>query len=356
MAALRRQSSFRRASALEQNFLPRERVTVLIARKDGAGTRAVFTGCLPFFSLAERTKINRDSGYRGSIDTFFGTGPVANAKKGMDLFRIRIGDGFQEALQLGVLSAASASGPSSDIAKSGLVSSLKQGNLLNLNYGIPRVVLYSDLTRFFGNAEPGAKGRQLGLDKGLAANLNFRNAELYVAGMSGGAGARDALDMFFLAAHAELAGAGSASSLPGFAGNPVHVSRFQGTIQWAAARSPVRIRLATDQNGTVVNSWLSVNTDVEQFSPFHGVLTCASETSCKFTGDEMFSQVWTVSRSANGVPALNAQMPFGGARTLDFTVENSVAKGAISDPNINFQGTKNNRLEFSASRQAAALF
>lgn len=342
-------------SALEQSFLPRERVTILIARKDGAGMRSLFTGCLPFFSVEELAAIAKEAGYKNAIYNFFGASPRDNAKKDMERFRIRIGEGLQEALQPAALSAASVGG-TADIAASGLVSSLKQGNFINLNYGIPRIVLYSDMTRFFGNAERGAKGRQMGLDKGLAANLNLKGAEVYVAGMSGGAGARDALEMFFLGARAELVSTGAASSLPSFAPNATQVRRFQGTVQWISARLPIRIRLATDRNGTVVNSWIFVNTEIEQFNPFHGVVTCASETSCKFTGDETFAQVWNPDRANAGTAALNADMPFGGARTLEFAIENGVARGAIFDHNADFKGAKNNRLEFTANRQAAASF
>lgn len=342
-------------AAREQNFLPRERVTLLIARKDGAGMRSLFTGCLPFFSAEELAAIAKEAGYKNAIYNFFGASLKDNAKKDMERFRIRVGEGLQEALQPAALSAASA-GSTADIAASGIISSLKQGNFINLNYGIPRIVLYSDMTRFFANAEAGAPGRKLGLEKGVAANLNLKGAEVYVAGMSGGAGARDALEMFFLAARAELTGAGSASSLPGFAPNAVRVSFYQGTLQWTNAQSPIRIRLSTDRNGTAVNSWIFVNTDVEQFSPLHGVMTCMSDAQCKFTGDDNFSQAWNVNRAANGAPALNPNMPFGGARSLNFSVEKGVVRGAISDPNIAFQGTRNNRLDFSAARQAAALF
>lgn len=341
---------------LERNFLPREHVTIFIARKDGAGARTVFSGCLPFFSLSERTKIGQSAGVMQSVNTFFGTGPVAAAKKDMDLFRIRIGDGFRDALQASVLSATSTEQPTADIMNSGPISSIRQGNFLNLAYGIPRIVIYSDMTRFFAGVSDQAQARQLGLEKGMAASLNLQGAEVHVVGMSGGAAAHDALRMFFLATHGELLSTGSAISLPSFAATPVRVTRYQGTIQYPQTGFPIRIRLATDQNGTLVNSWISVQTSEEQFSPLHGVLTCAVNGRCTYSGDDVFSQVWNVKRNVKGTPFLDPSMPFGGARSLKFIIENDTVKGTISDSLIKFEGLRGNKLEFVATRQETALF
>ena len=341
---------------LERNFLPREQVTILIARKDGAGIRTVFSGCLPFFSLAERTKIGQGAGVMQSVNTFFGTGPVAAAKKDLDLFRIRIGDGFRDALQASALSPANTEDQTADITSNGFLSSLRQGNFVNLAYGIPRIFIYSDMTRLFTGVSDPSRARQLGLEKGLATNLNLQGAEIHVVGMSGGTYAHDAMAMFFLASHGELLSTGSATSLPSFGPAPIRVIRFQGTIQYPQTRFPIRIRLATDQNGTLVNSWVSVQTSEEQFSPTHGVLTCAGNDRCTYSGDDVFAQVWNVKRNNKGAPFLDPSMPFGGARTFRFMVEGNNAKGTISDSLIKFEGLESNKLEFVATRQLTALF
>lgn len=346
---------FADAPTLEQNFLPRERVTIYIARKDSAGTRTVFSGCLPFFSLNERTKIGQSAGVMQSVNSFFGTGPVAAAKKGMDLFRIRIGDGFRDALQASALSATSAGRQTADITSNGPISPLSQGNFVNLAYGIGRIVIYSDMTRFFPGVSDRVQARKVGLEKGMSASLNLQGAEIYVVGMSGGAAAHDALAMFFLAARGELLSTGPATALPRFAPAPIQVARYQGSIRYPQTAFPIRIRLALDQNGTLVNSWVSVQTSAEQFSPLHGVLTCAKDR-CTYSGDDVFSQVWNVKRNVSGPPLLDPSMPFGGARSFSFEVENDTAKGAISDSLIKFEGLQSNKLEFVAPRQATALF
>jgi hypothetical protein len=344
------------APTLEQNFLPRERLTIFIMRKDGSGARALFAGCLPFFSLSERTKIGQSAGVMQSVNTFFGTGPVAAAKKDMELFRVRIGDGVRDALQASELSVANPAQQTADIMSSGSISSFRQGNFVNLAYGIPRVVIYSDMARFFTGVSDRVQARQVGLEKGMAASLNLQGAEVHVVGMSGGTAAHDALGMFFLAAHGELLSTGSAVSLPRFAAAPAKVTRYQGTIQYPQTRFPIRIRLATDLNGTLVNSWVSVQTNQEQFSPLHGVLTCAVNDRCTYSGDDVFSQVWNLKRDSKGTPFLDPSMPFGGARSLNFVIENNTAKGTISDSLIKFEGLQSNKLEFVANQQATALF
>jgi hypothetical protein len=292
----------------------------------------------------------------GPVNNFFGTGPVARSKKDMDLWRIRIGDSFREALQPSALSPPNAGKQSSDIATSGPVSSLTHGTFVNLGYGIPRIIIYSDMARFFPGLSDRAQARKLGLEKGIAAALNIQGAEVHVIGLSGGAAIHDALAMFFLASRGELVSTGSAASLPRFGPAPVRVTRYQGTIQYPQNTFPIRIRLAIDQNGTLVNSWLSVQTSGEQFSPLHGVVTCASKDSCKYSGDDVFAQVWNVKRSIGGPPFLDPSMPFGGARSLAFEIEDESLKGSISDSLIRFEGLPGNKFEFVTTRQATGLF
>ena len=343
-------------AALEQNFQPRERVTVLLARKDGAGVRAVFSGCLPFYSAAERARITANGGMMRRIDDFFGTGDVSSAKRAMDLFRIQLGNAVRAALDPDSLSRSGGYPGDARLASSALISALKQGTIVNAAYGLPRIVLYSDLQRFFGSLSgDSAAARQAGLKEGLAADLNLRGAEFYVVGQSGGGPSHDALEMFLLASHAELAGTSSASALPAFQPGPKTVRRYQGLIQYPENQFPIRIRLATDENGTVVDSWLSVQTSNEQFVPLHGVVVCSAD-GCVYNGDQVLAQIWNTGRGAGRPPLLAPTLPFGGARTLTLKVWGSHVTGSISDPLIRFEGVKSLKLEFSAPVQTAALF
>lgn len=342
---------------LEQNFLPREHITVLIARKDGAGTRTVFSGCLPFFSDRERIAIGKGAGYMRSVNTFFGFGPVAEAKKDMDMFRIQVGDGVQEALQPSMMSPRATHEQPNRISSSSLVLSLKQSNFINMAFGIPRIVIYSDLARFFFGSSDRAIARQSGLDNGSAVDLDLKGAEVHVVGASGTPYAKDALEMFFLASHGELLSLGASTALPAFAANPIHVRRYQGRIAYPNGMNfPIRIRIATDQNGTLVNSWVWAQTTSDQFAPLHGVLTCSGDAGCQYSGDGVFAQLWNVNRSINGEPTLGQELSFGGARTFGLQIQGAVAKGSISDSQVHFEGLKSNRLEFRTTLQPAALF
>lgn len=344
-------------SAIEQVFQPRERVTVAVARRDGAGLRPVFAGCLPFYSADEKKRIRKSAGYTDSLHTFFGTGPVADADKAMRLLRIRFAAAMHDALQPALLSSSAAQRGSVDLGNNGFITSLKGSTLVNFSFGVPRIIFVSDMTRFLGGfPSDRAKARALALRKAQAADLNLKGAEVYIVGASANARAKDALEMFFLASHGELGGMVPSPALPQFAPAPVRVAYYQGLIQYPDNRFPIRLRLATDQNGTSVNSWVSVQTSKEQFSPLRGVLTCQPDRPCAFTGDDVFAQIWNVNRGVSNDPYFDQSLPFAGARTFGFSLNGTTVKGAISDTLLHFKGTKTSRLEFTASRQPNARF
>jgi len=277
---------------------------------------------------------------------------VAGAKHAMDLFRIQLGNAVRAALDPGMLSHSNQG--QGGLANSSLINSLKQGALVNFAYGLPRIVLYSDMQRFFGDLPPSADGaRQLGFKQAAVADLNLRNAEVYVVGVSGGGRGHDALESFFLASHGDLIGTSSAASLPAFLAPPRRVGRFQGLMVYPDNRYPIRVRLAVDENGTLVNSWISVQTSNEQFVPLHGTLTC-NDDGCIFSGDQTFAQIWNTARGAGRPPQFNPSLPFGGARTFSFKLKDLRLTGSISDSLVQFDGRP--QLEFTAGLQPTAGF
>ena len=346
-------------SALSQAFEARERVAVMIARKDGAGMKEVFTGCLPFYSAAEKKQLAARAGYMGSVETFFGTDPVTEARKALDAFRVRLGQSIREALMPSALSAARMGNQQVTLASNGFVTSLRQaGAFVNLGYGLPRIIIYSDMTRYFRDVPATVpEARKAGEQAGFDAGIDLKGAEVHVVGMSANPRSRDLLGMFFLAAHGELLSVGSPDMLPSFAAAPSSVARYQGLVRYPDNQFPIRIRLVTDTNGNVLSSWLSVQTSKEQFSPFHGVVTCEVDSSCAYAGDEVFAQVWSPQRGPGKEPELATTLPFGGARILSFKLEDSNRMiGSISDALIRFQGVEGYKLQFNAVRQPKALF
>jgi len=336
---------------LEQNFAPRERVSIAVIRADGTGLRPVFTGCMPFYSAAERTRLAQDGGMMRGLHDFFGTGPVARAKRDMDLFRIQLGNAFKTALDPAALSPPGTVGGLGTFA-----ASLKQARLTNPAYGLPRVILYSDMGRLLARMPgDGAAARSFGFRQGTQSDIDFGNAELYLAGLRGGA-LRDGLEAFALASHAELVAIAPSASLPAFRAAPRRVLRYQGSMQYPGTRYPVRLRIAADENGNLVNSWISVQTGSEQFNPLHGTLTCAPGGDCTLAGDQQFAQLWNPKRGAGSEPAFSATLPFGGARMFKAHIQGGGISGDISDPVVHFEGVKGAKLDFSASFQPAATF
>jgi hypothetical protein len=337
---------------LEQNFQARERITVVLARRDGSGTRSVFTGCLPVYNAAEKRSIGNSGGAGGALAKFFGQDELTKSRHALDLFRIRLSEAVAQALDPAALSSAQLPRNRGDLGNNGLVSSLRQGNVIDVRYGVPRLIIYSDLARYL-NGWPAdvPKIRRWGMAAGRTADLDLKGAEVYLAGASGSSAARDAIKMFFLAAHSELVAASSGSGLPTFQAAPVRVLYYQGFAQYPENRYPIRIRLAVDQNGTAVGSWLSVLTGKEQYVPVHGVLTCQSDWNCEFTGDDIFSQLWNANRAPNSEPVFDQEIPFAGARSLRFAVRGQSIRGAISDALLRIEGVKGGKLEFEATRR-----
>lgn len=345
-------------NVLAQAFEPREHVTLLIARKDGTGTRTIFEGCVPFYSVAEMRQIKARGGVGADVGEFFGSGPVQDMKKDLEQFRLHLGQSVQDALLPDQLSPSGRGLPIRSLDDNSLIVSLNQGSIINPAYGVPRILFYSDMSRYLRGASGNTVGaaRAAGEAAGFKANLDLGGAEVYLIGMSGSTLARDTLTMFFLASHGELMSSGPADVLPRFMPSPSHVARYQGFIVYPKMKFPIRVRIATDRNGTVVNSWLSVHADTELFAPIHGIVTCARDTPCIYTGDDLFAQVWNPDRDSSRNPRLQSDLPFGGARDLDMRFDGNGMRGSISDPQIQFTGLKDSKLEFTAARQINATF
>lgn len=123
---------------------------------------------------------------------------------------------------------------------------------------------------------------------------------------------------FFLAGEAELETLATAGGALTNIAPPVDVRVFQGSILMQAEpelRLPLRMRVAWDQNYSVVNSWIE-ETQVEvRYSPFNGNISCTEGMGCKFIGDGLFAQIWTDSPGGKAeCPNSSERLPFGGFR------------------------------------------
>lgn len=348
--------NFESGNQLEQRFLPRERLSLLLARKDGSGLISVFSGCLPFYSKSEQKKMASDDGATNALNSFMGWTPAATASRDAQTFISRFGEAIRSAVQKSELSTHTQDIDEAQPISGGLISSLKQGAFIDLGRGLPRVVVVSDMASYFSRlpADVGA-ARAMGLQSSQAAGLNLRGAEVYVVGEDGNTASsfRDALSMFFLGSRGNLISVGSVQSTPEFLSGPTRVLRYQGLVQFPESQYPIRMRLAMDQNGTLVDSWFSIQGERETYTPLHGVLTC-EENGCTYSGDNVFAQVWNIARADHGQPTFDSSLPFGGARVLQFSARENYVRGDISDPIVQFHGQKSgkqqtNRLHFYAT-------
>lgn len=342
-------------TGIARDFLPRERVTFLVARRDGGGLTTLFTGCLPLMSAEEKTAAATAQGAWKSVGDFFGSSPAAeiekDAERFLNAFRLSLVDAAQPDK---ITQAKTADAP----IDSGVISSLKRSRAVDLTKGLPRIFLYSDLTRF---AVPAAKdvvtAREAGLAAGQRAGFNLERAELYVVS-SGHAGQADLLReyffSFFLQTRAHLVDFNGAGAVANLLPNPTERHVFQGFIDYPGGKYPMRMRIAHDRNGTVVNSWVSVQSDIERFTPFGGILTCMQPTKCKFTGDKVFAQIWT--KNPNPEPEFEAWMPFAGVREFEFSLDGDTVKGMAFDSAADIRGVADNRLRFELSRLQQGTF
>jgi hypothetical protein len=334
---------------IDQIMAPRERITVAVANSDGSGVTPLFTGCIPTFSKDEAAELDRDT---SSIQTFFGSDWRSAAKDAAEDFSrtatISLVQGLKSA-KIGVSQNRSA------FAAGGLIQSLSRAKSYALSNGLPRVIVYSDLSAYEFPVADTATARAKGRGDGETSGLDLQRAEvnIFSTGTAVGDGAADYLRSFFLASKGKVETIAGDGGSVGSNGVPVAVSVYQGAITLAGNQYPVRMRLASDQNGTVTMSWVEEQSDRTRFVPFSGILNCEDGSNCNYVGDRVFAQIWA--DQAGAAPSCEGWMPFGGLRELVFKTQGEELSGRISDATCVIVG-EDNGLEFSLKRVQNAAF
>lgn len=304
---------------------PRERVTVAIAKPDGSGLLVLFSGCVPHFSAQEVTeRESRD----GAMAKFFGTDWKARLKKVSTKFLTNA----QIALVTKSQGLAASKPQVTPFSTGTLVRSMQRAPKANLSDGIPRYIFYTDLADYsFPNGTLSAV-RQAAFADAAKLRLTLGNAEVHLfsthATETGDSG--DYLPPFFLGAHGLLKTLGPTDGPLAQSPVPVSVGVYQGQVDFGKAGTfGLRLRLARDVNGQVVDSWMEELRSVPRFAPVQGSLACLGN-SCKFTGDNVFGQRWAPDPTAK-LPECNQDYPFAGMRDLSFTLSGDKIQGKISD-------------------------
>jgi hypothetical protein len=325
----------------------RERVTLAVANADGSGITVLFTGCVPLFRKEEAGL----EGQTGVFAKFMGNDWRHSADSAGEKFRREA----TLAMIQGLKGVPVGKGAATSFAGSALISAIGKSMPYSLDDGIPRVVIFTDLNLYQFPTADIPTVRRTGRTDAERVGLNMLRAEVHVFGVHGtdDGSVGNYLQAFFLAGRARL---GTLTSITGSlnpSSPPRSVSVFQGTIGFPDAEYPMRMRLAVDGNGTVVDSWVEIQSVESKFVPFSGILTCSASDACQFTGDNVFAQIWSDNPDPN--PEFDAWIPFGGMRNFSFELTKDSIGGLVKDE-VGFVVGREGGLEFHLKRIANARF
>jgi len=270
----------------------RERITLLLAPRDGAAAEVLFEGCVPGLSPEELAVARR----RGSsAEAFFTGGVDQKLQNDREEFRRRIALALGKASQEAEGDATPHTGSLTD---SNIIESIRASNrLINGDQGLPRIVILSNLARIdLGDAESREDVRERGFRDGARSGLDLGRSEVHVFLVEGrrSALARDYAEAFFLIQHGSLLSwtEEQPTSMPPA---PVGVARFEGEAIFSTPDWEPRIwvRIAYDRNGSMVNSWITLREPVDRSIPLSGIRSCEAPNDCAYRAEgTVFAQVW----------------------------------------------------------------
>ena len=328
----------------------RERVSIFVLPRDGSAGKRVFTGCIPGLSSQELKTVKSES---SKISDFFSGGIAQKIENDSKAFRTRLIGGLQVA-------AAQATGPaephSGGLDETSLVKSLRaSGRMINGDEGPPRVILYTDISKL--DLPTGAsrqEARQAGFDLARGTSLDFgRSNVAVVLPSSTNEITREFFDTFLLAQHGHLIHWGSASvgALPPA---PTQLQRYAGEVEYSGGSETVQLRIGTDQDGKLVNSWLVQVGSPNRSTPLTGQAICDDTGSCEIRSDDGgFTQAWSL--SPGGEAEFDPEAPFGGLRQFRFETNEEQLTGKFFDPVVGQIGDADH-IPVSATVQKKATF
>jgi hypothetical protein len=303
-------------------MLPGEPLTIYVAKQSGADLAAVFVGCSPNISDAERHKRESDS---SKIGVFFGGSVAAQLEKIRTDFEKAMTTSFGIAVRGHKQSAKSAS---ASIFRS--VASAPR--LLDLSKGIPRIFILSSFEGSASASETPRLARERGFEAGAQAGIDLQRAEIYVsnAGETVSPRARAFTEAFLLRSRGHVAG-WRAEGVPQLLNAPVSLSVFAGTVKWSDIQAPIQIRIAADPQGNLVNSWVEITAGRSLASPITGKIICQSDQNCEATGDgRNMGQSWNPDPGEK--PAFDPSFAWTGLRYFSLRRTGNKGVARIWDP------------------------
>lgn len=321
----------------------RERLTLLVARRDGTELVPLFVGCSPNLPSDE---VERARAADSQVDRFLGNDSESRTKKVRDGFS----GGIARALaQVAKRADATAATP---VQTGAFLRALQNaGRLADPNLGLPRFILVSPFqVAPKGEGAGVAAARERGFALAERSALDFGRAEIYLAGAALGDG--DGLEFaraLILGSKGVLVAARS-DGLPRLQAEPVSLRVYAGFIDYVGQRVPLQLRLAATAQGDLVDSWVETTISRSTATPIGGKMLCRGDT-CEVRSDGRLAQVWFP--DPQGEPADRGRLPFGGARYFELAVRGSTASGRIYDPKVEFRGegaTRRDELRFEVQR------
>lgn len=333
---------------VRQRIDARERVTVVVANADGSGVTPFFIGCVPLYRIEEESSLDAST---TNLELFFGNDWRSQLKKA--------GERFVNGATLALVQSVSLLPEGIESGKafreSSLISALARTPLVSLESGLPRIILYTDLDNYeFPSGEPAAIRATARADADrVGVNLSYAEVHVFGSGRNQPEHVRHYLSSFLLSSRGHLATLTSRDGAMAAAQTPRSVSRYQGTVDFPETLHPLRLRMALDQNGTLVNSWVEMQASLPKFVPVFGVLTCPQQDKCIFVGDNIFAQIWDDDPDPR--PDLKPWQPFGGMRNLHFELDGDRISGRIRDE-LGFIAGREEGLGFTLDKIEGALF
>jgi hypothetical protein len=338
-----------RNPTIDQVMAPRERITIAVANSDGSGLTPLFTGCLPTVGKDEAAKLDQET---TGMQRFLGNDWRSSNEKAAEDFSRAATISLVQGLTKAKIGATE---PAAEFAHGGLIQSLNRAKAYSLSNGLPRLIIYSDLAAYglpvADTATARAKGRSDA--ETIAIDLQRVEVDLFTPGKATSEAATEYLKSFFLAAKGKVETIAGEGGVLASNGAPVKITVYQGGISYGADQYPIRMRVARDQNGSVIMSWIEEQSDRLRFSPFSGILNCAGEDTCTFVGDRVFAQIW--SDKPGPTPTCEGWMPFGGLRDLSFSTQGDQLTGKIADATCVINGQQDG-ISFQLQRVPNAVF
>jgi len=331
---------------------PRERVSIFVLPRTGAVANRIFTGCIPGFSAEEEAAARSEN---SAVRDFFTGGRAQELSNDQDGFQTQLIGAIRVAAQSAPGPAEPAAGP---VLSAPLVSSLKaSGRLINAETGLPRVLIYTDVTNVeTADTEEVSEIREQGIAMGEASGIDLGRSEILMVQDNPGSDLqREFFDAFFLMQQGDLQYWGSAR-VGALDAPATKVERYIGEALYPGAPQTVQIRIGTDANGKLVNSWMILRGRPDRATPMTGQLVCQAG-KCRIASDGGgFAQAW--SPVPGGTPEFLDDIPFSGLRDFEFSISDGELQGRVFDPAVGQVGLEagNDSIPVSGSLQDNATF